>query len=494
MRHLLLSLAVLACMQPVFAQTTRKIEVESKVESASEVMIKGKRVPYKATAGTQPVWDDTGEPIASLFYTYYERSDVTDRSKRPLVISFNGGPGSASIWMHLAYTGPVVLNIDEEGYPVQPYGTKANPHSILDVADIVYVDPVNTGYSRIVKEDTPRSTFFGINADIKYLADWVNTFVTRQNRWASPKYLIGESYGTTRVAGLVAQLQNSHWMYFNGVILVSPTDMGILRDGPVKMANYWPYYAATAWYHKALPAELQAKDLDEILAIVEPMAVNEILPAMAKGGLLSASERDAIATKMAYYSGLSKESILQHNLMVPTSFFWKELLRERDGMTVGRLDSRYKGFDRMEAGDRYDYDPALTSWNHAFAPAFNLYAKNVLKYNTDLTYNLFGPVNPWDRSNENTANDLGTAMRQNPYLHLMVQSGYFDGGTDYFNAKYSTWHIDPNGKMKDRIDFKGYRSGHMMYLRAEDLASSNEDIRQFIQKSAVSPGEAAKYK
>ncbi|MFM7629574.1 MAG: S10 family serine carboxypeptidase-like protein, partial [Algoriphagus sp.] len=204
MRHLLLSLAVLACMQPVFAQTTRKIEVESKVESASEVMIKGKRVPYKATAGTQPVWDDTGEPIASLFYTYYERSDVTDRSKRPLVISFNGGPGSASIWMHLAYTGPVVLNIDEEGYPVQPYGTKSNPHSILDVADIVYIDPVNTGYSRIVMEDTPRSTFFGINADIKYLADWVNTFVTRQNRWASPKYLIGESYGTTRVAGLVA--------------------------------------------------------------------------------------------------------------------------------------------------------------------------------------------------------------------------------------------------------------------------------------------------
>jgi len=341
--------------------------------------------------------------------------------------------------MHWAYTGPVVLNIDDEGYPVQPYGTKSNPHSILDVADIVYIDPVNTGYSRIVKEDTPRSTFFGINADIKYLADWVNTFVTRQNRWASPKYLIGESYGTTRVAGLVSQLQNSHWMYFNGVILVSPTDMGILRDGPVKMANYWPYYAATAWYHKALPAELQAKDLDEILAIVEPMAVNEILPAMAKGGLLSEAEREAIATKMAYYSGLSKESILQYNLMVPTSFFWKELLRSRDGMTVGRLDSRYKGFDRMEAGDRYDFDPALTSWNHAFAPAFNLYAKNVLKYNTDLTYNLFGPVNPWDRSNENTANDLGTAMRQNPYLHLMVQSGYFDGGTDYFNAKYSTW-------------------------------------------------------
>jgi ABC-type sugar transport system ATPase subunit len=305
MKKQLLAACLFLTVTMVTAQTTRKIEVESKVESTAEVMIKGKRVPYKATAGTQPVWDEKGEPIASLFYTYYERTDVVDRAKRPLVVSFNGGPGSASIWMHLAYTGPVVLNIDDEGYPVQPYGTKSNPHSILDVADIVYIDPVNTGYSRIVKEDTPRSTFFGINSDIKYLADWVNTFVTRQNRWASPKYLIGESYGTTRVAGLVSQLQNSHWMYFNGVILVSPTDMGILRDGPVKMANYWPYYAATAWYHKALPAELQAKDLDEILAIVEPMAVNEILPAMAKGGLLTESEREAIAEKYIREVGLA---------------------------------------------------------------------------------------------------------------------------------------------------------------------------------------------
>ncbi|MDE0560871.1 carboxypeptidase [Algoriphagus sp. NF] len=475
-----------------WAQEIRKLPVETKVEKQAEVTIKGKRVPYKSTAGTQPVWDENGDPIASLFYTFYERTDVSDKSKRPLVISFNGGPGSASIWMHLAYTGPVLLKIDDEGYPVQPYGTKSNPHSILDVADIVYVDPVNTGYSRILNEETPRSTFFGINSDIKYLADWVNTFVTRQNRWASPKYLIGESYGTTRVAGLVSQLQNSHWMYFNGVILVSPTDMGIERGGPVKMANYFPYYAATAWYHGQLPSDLQSKDLDEIIPEVEKFAVEEALPAMVKGGSLSASEKDAMATKMARYSGLDKEVFLSNNLMVGTSLFWKELLRD-EGMTVGRLDSRYKGFDRMEAGVRYDFDPALTSWNHAFAPAFNHYAKNVLGFETDLTYNLFGPVHPWDRSNETTGYDLGQAMRQNPYLHLMVQSGYFDGGTDFFNAKYSLWHIDPNGKMADRISFKGYRSGHMMYLRAEDLATSNEDIRQFIQNSMVEEGMPAKY-
>jgi carboxypeptidase C (cathepsin A) len=476
----------------LLAQETRQIAVESAKETSGEVTVKGKRVPYKTVAGTMPVWNDEGKPIASLFYTYYERTDVTDKTKRPLVISFNGGPGSASIWMHLAYTGPYLLNIDDEGYPLQPYGVKKNPHTILDVADIVYVDPVNTGYSRIVDKDVSRSTFFGINADIKYLADWVNTFVTRQNRWPSPKYLIGESYGTTRVAGLVHQLQNAHWMYFNGVIMVSPTSLGLERNGPVAAANYLPYYAATAWYHKALKPELQNKDLDQILPEVEEFTINVLIPAMARGGSLPADQKVAIAKKMSLYSGLSEKVILDHNLAVPTSFFWKELLRER-GLTIGRLDSRYRGIDRSNAGERFDYDPALTSWNHAFAPAFNYYAKNILKYDTDLTYNLFGPVNPWDRSNEKTGEQLGQAMNQNPYLHVMTQSGYFDGGTDYFNAKYNHWHIDPSGKLADRMTFKGYRSGHMMYLRAEDLATSNEDIRQFILKSIPKDNAPAKY-
>lgn len=492
MKKITASFILIFCLGFSFAQTERHLEVESKIETTHTATIKGKKVPYKATAGTQPVWNEDGMPIASLYYTYYERTDISDKTTRPLVISFNGGPGSASIWMHLAYTGPVVLKIDDEGYPLQPYGTKENPYSILDVADIVYVDPVNTGYSRILDKEVDRSTFFGINSDITYLADWVNTFVTRQNRWSSPKYLIGESYGTTRVAGLVARLQNAHWMYFNGVILVSPTDMGIERSGIIKTANYLPYFAATAWYHGVLPSDLQSKDLDEILPEVEAFTVDEVIPAIVKGGMLPAAERDQIATKMARYSGLSKQSILDHNLAVPTSFFWKELLRDR-GQTIGRLDSRYKGFDRQNAGERYDFDPALTSWNHAFAPAFNIYARNTLKYETDLTYNLFGPVRPWDRSNETTGYDLGTAMRQNPYLHLMVQSGYFDGGTDFFNAKYSLWQIDPSARMQDRIDFKGYRSGHMMYLRAEDLEKSNQDIRDFIEKSKVAPDQPAKY-
>ncbi len=470
----------------------RMLAPESAVHSNGNVMIKGKPVPYKVTAGTQPVWDKEGKVIASLFYTYYQRSDVTNRDKRPLVFSFNGGPGSASVWMHVAYTGPKMLNIDDEGYPVQPYGVRDNPHSILDVADIVYIDPVNTGFSRVLDPKADRAQFFGVNADISYLAEWLNTFVSRSSRWNSPKYLIGESYGTTRVSGLAKELQNNHWMYLNGVILVSPTGLGIRRDGPVDAALSLPYYAATAWYHKALPADLQQRDLNALLPEVEAFTLDEFIPALTRGGFIDPAKRQAIATKVARYSGLSVQSVLQNNLTVSPSFFWKDLLRDK-GKTVGRLDSRYLGIDRTDAGVSPDYNAELTSWLHSFTPAINYYLRDVLKYKTDVKYNMFGPVQPWDNSNDKTGENLRLAMAQNPYLHLMVQSGYYDGATNYFDAKYTMWQIDPSGKMKDRMEFKGYRSGHMMYLRAEDLTSSNEHIREFIKKSLPAAGQPAKY-
>lgn len=462
------------------------------VTSNHEVTIKGQRIPYKATAGTMPVWDEEGKTIDGLFYTYYERSDIKDRATRPLVVSFNGGPGSASVWMHIAYTGPVLLNIDDEGYPIQPYGYKENPYSILDVADIVFVDPVNTGYSRMMNKDVPKNKFFGVNADIKYLAEWINTFVTRNNRWSSPKFLIGESYGTTRVSGLALQLQEAQWMYFNGVILVSPTDLGIDRGQPLDAALRLPYFAATAWYHKRLPADLQQKDLTAMLPEVENFTLNELVPAINKGGLLSQAERTSIASKMARYSGISEKTFLQNNLDVSTNLFWKELLRD-SGFTVGRLDSRYKGVDKKDGGESPDYNSELTSWLHSFAPPINMYLREQLNYKTDYRYNLFGPVGPWDQSNNHTGQDLGDAMRINPYLNVMVQSGYYDGACDYFNAKYNMWQIDPSGKLKDRISWKGYRSGHMMYLRKEDLATSNEDIRVFIKNATPKQGAPARF-
>src|SRR6202012_348405 len=295
---------------------SRVLQVDSAVVTKHQVTIKGQVVNYTATAGCMPVWDDDGRPVAGVFYTYYERDGIADRANRPLVISFNGGPGTPSVWMEIGYTGPRVLNTDSEGYPVQPYGIGENHNSILDVADIVYVDPVNTGYSRIVDKNTPGNKFFGVNEDIKYLAEWINTFVTRKNRWASPKFLIGESYGTTRVSGLALQLQNAQWMYLNGVVLVSPTEIGIDRADYVKTSLLVPYYAATAWYHKALAPDLQKKDLTDYLPEVEDFTINELMPALAKGGFLDTVKKQALAAKIARYTGLSEKAVLQSNLEI----------------------------------------------------------------------------------------------------------------------------------------------------------------------------------
>ena len=419
----------------------RKLPVDTVVTTQHNVTINGNPINYTAKTGTQPVWDESGKPIASLHYTYYTKNNVKDRASRPLLISFNGGPGSASVWMHLAYTGPRILKIDDEGYPVQPYGVNQNPYSVLDVTDIVYVNPANTGYSRTIPEtgkEVDRETFFGINADIKYLAEWLNTFVTRNNRWRSPKYIIGESYGGTRVMGLSLALQNQQWMYLNGVIMVSPADYKVIRrGGPVSDAMNLPYYTATAWHHKQLPSELQQKDLLDILPEAEEFTLNSLIPALSKGGFIDGAEKNAVAKKLAYYSGLSEKEILDQNLVVPTGYFWKHLLKDK-GYTTGRLDSRYLGIDRQ------------------------------------------------------SRDDLRQAMAQNPYLNVLVQSGYYDGATTYFNAKYTMWQVDPSGRMKDRFEFKGYRSGHMMYLRKEDLKKANDDIRTFIQRT-LSNGKSAKY-
>lgn len=472
------------------AQSTH-VPVDTTIVSEHRATINGQTFSYTREFGFQPAYGDDGKPIAALQYTYYTRNGIEDTDVRPLVISFNGGPGSASLWMHIGYTGPQQLVIDDEGYPVRPYGVRDNPSSILDAADIVFVNPVNTGLSRALP-DVDDKQFFGVNEDIAYLAKWINTFVNRKERWPSPKFLIGESYGTTRVSGLANRLQNSHWMYLNGIILVSPTGLGVARSGPVSDALYLPYFTATAWYHGQLPPDLQQQDLDDLLPVVEAYTIDTVLPALARGGSLPESERRELAAEMARWSGLTAETLLEHNLRVSTSFFWKELLRD-EGLTVGRLDSRYRGKDAVDAGERYDFDPALTAWNHAFAPAINHYIHTEIGFKTDVQYNLFGPVSPWNRSSDRTGENLRQAMAQNPWLHVLVQSGYFDGGTDYFNAKYTMWNLDERGRFQDRMQFIGYRSGHMMYLRAEDLVTSNEDIRSFIRQALEAASVPARY-
>ena len=281
-------------------------------------------------------------------------------------------------------------------------------------------------------------------------------------------------------------------MYLNGVILVSPTELGIKREGIVEAANRLPYFAATAWHHNKLKPEYQNMALEDFLPQVETFTMQQLLPALSQGGFLPEQKKQTIARQMAAYSGLSEQAIMRNNLDVSPRFFWKELLRD-EGKTIGRLDSRYLGLDKKDTGDKPDYNAELSSWLHAFTPAMNDYLVNDLKIKTDLKYNMFGNVYPWDRSEDETGENLRQAMAENPYLHVMVQSGYYDGATNYFDAKYTLWQLDPSGKMKQRLSFKGYRSGHMMYLRQADLKTANQDIREFIQASLPDEKTPAKY-
>ncbi|MDR0793813.1 MAG: carboxypeptidase [Chitinophagaceae bacterium] len=468
-----------------------RLNVDSAVTTKHTVNIKGVSVAYTATTGAMPVWDADGKPVAGVFYTYYERDNVPNRDSRPIVISFNGGPGTPSLWMEIGYTGPRMLKIDDEGYPVQPYGMQDNPNSILDIADIVYLDPVNTGYSRKTDKETSDTKFYGVNEDIAYLADWISTFITRKNRWASPKFLIGESYGTTRASGLALALQQREWMFLNGVVLVSPTTLGIERSGPLAAALRLPYFSATAWYHKKLPADLQSQDLTAFLPAVEKYAIDELLPAIAKGSSIAPEERARVVAQFARYSGLDTSVISGNNLDVSPDVYWKELLK-KEGYTIGRLDSRYKGIDKQSYGTSPDYNAELESWANSFTPAMNIYLRNELNYKTDIRYNIFGSVWPWNNRNNNVAENLRLAMAANPNLHLLVQSGYFDGACDYFNAKYSMWQMDPAGILKPRMKWEGYRSGHMLYLRKEDHETASENLRKFIE-SSLNLGKAIKY-
>jgi carboxypeptidase C (cathepsin A) len=275
-------------------------------------------------------------------------------------------------------------------------------------------------------------------------------------------------------------------------VLVSPTDLGIKRDETMGDALRLPYFAAVAWYHKALETSFQSKDLTAFLPEVEDFTVNQLIPALAKGGYLPENEKKALAAKMSKYSGLSEDVLMKNNLKISLNYFWKELLRDR-GYTVGRLDSRYLGIDSKDGGEKPEFNAELSSWLHSFTPPINMYLREELKFKTDLKYNMFGPVNPWERDDVNLGENLRAAMAANPYLHVLTQSGYYDGACDYFNAKYNMWQMDPSGKTKERLSWKGYRSGHMMYLRRQDLQQANEDLRDFIKLSTPAPGKAAKY-
>ena len=483
--------ASLALAQPALPQPPARAAAEKAGNEAAllpddpvvtqhTARIKGESVSYTAEAGWLPIRID-GKTVAKMFYIAYTRNGVQDLARRPLIFSFNGGPGTASVWMHMGYTGPRRVVYDEEGFALMPPGTlEDNPHSILDAADIVYIDPVATGFSRMLEgEDLHK--FHGTIPDVESVAELIRLFIVRHDRWASPKFVIGESYGTTRAAALAGLLVERHQVYLNGVILVSMTDLGIEKGPDVAFATSLPQMTATAWYHKQLGAELQARPLRQVLDEVEVFALGDYLAALVQGDRLDAARRTAIAERVARYTGLAPAYVVSANLRISTRRFWKELLRDQR-LTVGRLDSRYLGVDLDAAAENPEYDPAIADWNGPFANAVNRYLREELKFDPDLQYNIWGNVRPWDRTSPTPPGEmLRTAMRANPYLKVMVQAGYYDAATDYFGAQYTMSHLQPGGEFRDRFRFRYYESGHMMYLRKADLATSNDDLRQFIR-------------
>lgn len=455
------------------------------VISKNSVTVGGSKIDYTAYTGYLDLKNDTGKLIAKVFFTYYKK-DAEDAAKRPICFTFNGGPGSSSVWLHMGGLGPFQVLLDDMGAAMAPpYKVIPNEYSWIDKTDLVFIDPVSTGFSRPAGGESTRS-FHGFNEDISSIGSFIRHFLSRYERWGSPKYLAGESYGTTRAAGLSKFLQDRHRIYINGIFLISP----ILNFGSndyypgndLPRALYLPSYTAAAWYHKKLAPELQA-DLKKALKESEQFAIGEYASALIKGGWMSDADKDKIAAKLSYYSGLSKEYFLRANLRVDEDRFYKEL-RRADGLTIGRLDARFTGRDLDDAGERVSYDPSFSNIDGPFTSAINDYFQKTLNFKEEKGYDIFGSVHPWNYSNVqnqflNVAESLRDAMAKNPYLKVYVGCGYYDFATPYFTAQYDIEHMFLRPELRKNVRFHFYESGHMYYIQKTSLVQFKKDVDQF---------------
>ncbi len=466
------------------------------VETRHKVTIDGKEIAYTVVAGTMVLKEETADrekeaegdkPKAQVFFVAYTKDDVADASKRPLTFSFNGGPGSSSVWLHLGILGPrrAVLEFDGS-LPPPPFQLTDNEYSLLDQTDLVFIDPVSTGYSRPVEGQKPKE-WHGFKKDIQSVGDFIRLYTTRANRWLSPKFLIGESYGTTRAAGLSGYLQERHGLYLNGLMLVSAVldfttlDFNVNNDLPFIM--FLPGYAATAWYHHKVRVR---KPLQSLLKEVEKFALGEYAAALLKGDTLTRAERNVIVEKLSRFTGLSPEFIERSNLRIKDGHFFKELLRER-GLTVGRLDSRFTGIDRLGVTEKPEYDPLLTNVMGPYTAGFYHYVRSELKFESDLPYEILsGFVHPWSYAEfENQYINVGETLRQamtyNPHLKVFVANGYYDLGTPYSATEYTFDHLGLNESLRGNVSMGYYEAGHMMYIHLPSLAELKKDLAEFIQ-------------
>ena len=440
--------------------------------------IGGQQINYTATAGTYVVKADDGTPKATFFYVAYTKDDVPDISKRPMAFVYNGGPGSASLFTHMGL-GPkrIVLTDDGHGMPA-PYSIVDNGDSFLDATDLAFVDAVSTGYSRPAPGENP-AQFYGVVPDATWFSDFIYQYITRNQRWASPKFLIGESYGTTRSAELSAVLQERHQMYLNGIVLIS--SVAFASWGADDRSKFFlPTYVTSAWYHHLLPPDLQKETVDEVAQAARQFAHGDYAAALEKGDQLPPADYQKIVKELARFTGLSTKYIEETNLRINPQRWSKELEREKR-RTMGRLDSRFEGMDVDAAGERVEYDPSEASYEGAYVAMFQDYVRRELQWTTDMYYTVSANVRPWDQGQPGqVAEALRSAMTQQTYLKVLVVCGYYDLATPFNGIEQTVSHMNLEPPIRKNIGFTYYEAGHMVYIDRKAREKLHKDVDDFI--------------
>ena len=461
-----------------------------------DITINGHQIHYTATAGTFLLKSGEDKPIALIGFTAYTKDGTTSPDNRPITFAYNGGPGSSSIWLHMGALGPKKVVIDDpEATPPAPYKMEDNPYSLLDVTDLVMIDPVGTGFSKPVGK-AKGADFWGVDQDIKSVSQFIFQYIRANVRWNSPKFLLGESYGTTRSAGVADYLFENMGVAVNGVILVSTVlnfeTLEFAKGNDLPYIFYLPTYAAVSWYHHALPS--QVTNLDSLLEGVRRFAMGEYADALFKGFAVDSAELNKVIDKLYQYTGISKLYWKKADLRLNEPQFTEELLRDR-GVTVGRLDSRYEGPTPDLLSEYSSYDPQSSSISPVFITDFMEYYHTDLNYPIDQTYNISaygnkefkwdwkrGEQSAWSMGYPDVSNDLADVMAKDPYLNVLVLNGYFDLATPFFATEYTVDHLGnilPG--LKDRIQMKYFNAGHMMYVHSESLPVFKSTISEFIQ-------------
>lgn len=469
------------------AEAAKPIEEKPPVVTSHSLNLGNTTLDYTVTTGLMPLKDDKGETQAHIFYMAYVVPQTEHAAPRPLTFVFNGGPGSSSVWLHLGAVGPKRVKMEDEGWmPPPPYQLVDNPHTWLDLTDLVFIDPVGTGYSRPVKPDDGKN-YWSVQGDLESVGEFIRLYLTRNSRWTSPLYVAGESYGTTRAAGLSGYLVDKG-IAFNGLLLISTVanfqTLEFERGNDLPYVLFLPTYAATAWYHQKLPADLLARPLEDVLREVEAWAANEYTVALMQGNQLQGKKRTAVVKQLARYTGLEARHIEQSNLRIQIFRFCKELLRDQN-RTVGRLDSRFKGMDALAVTEFPEFDPSMQAILPPYTAMLNQYVRTALRYETDVPYEILSfNVNrgwEWERGKfPDTSEALRSALAKNPYMRVFLGMGYYDLATPHFATQYTLSHLEIDPSVQPNLVWAGYPAGHMFYLDVPSLEKLKADVRGFM--------------